>query len=993
MKFGVLGPVRAGGGQEVPALTPMVRSLLAVLLVEAGRPVSEARLTEALWGGSPPQTSKAALQNHVLGLRRALGVDEAARVRRTYDGYLIEVEAGELDLREFEQLSGEGSEDLVAGRWQAAADALTGALALWRGDPLADALPATRDAVDVGRIHEARLQTVEQLARARLELGHYDRVIGEIEPLLREHPWREAMHGQLMHALHGAGRQAEALTVYQRLRTGLVTELGVEPSAGLADLHRRILAGDPALIRTITPAGATQGPSRVIGAPDAGQSGHSRESGESDHTAHTAQGSGADSAHGADHRRPQNPDPRAADAANPVTPANAVIPRQLPAKISHFTGRTAALAVLEEFLAAAGEGDQPLIALVGTAGVGKTALAVHWAHRIAYRYPDGCLYVNLRGFDPSQEPVTPEQAIRGFLQALGLPRQELPALFADQVGRYRSLAAERRLLIVLDNARDAEQVRELLPGNPACLTLVTSRDRLTGLVAVDGARPLRLDTLPADEAFDLLARRLGGRHAAEEPDAIREIAELCARLPLALNIAAARIATNPHLPIEMFVQELREAGATLRTLDAGDRAASVRTVFSWSYRQLGGPAARLFRLLGVHPGPDLGLSVCSALTARPRAATLATLEELTGLHLLDQHAPGRYVQHDLLRVFAGELGQAVDGRDASRDAELLTLDHYLHSAFAAERLLQPARPPIALAPPHAGSAPLDFADLAEALRWYDAEYPVLLAAARRAGAVPDPHAWQLPWSMVTYLDRAGLWHDLTETLTGSLAALRRIGDIPNLVAAHMCLAQVLGHRLNEAEAAETHFQAALDLDRETDDATTEVRVMANLMTLRGRQGRWAESVVFGLRALKLLREKGETTVLLPTVLNKVGWSHVHLGRYEEALACSTEALELFRETGFRIGQADALDTLGLARHRLGDTAGAVACYEAAEAVFIEVGERFLLAETLMRLGDVHLTDHAEAAAREVWTRSLAILSDIGHPTAEQVEERLRSLDR
>ena len=649
--------------------------------------------------------------------------------------------------------------------------------------------------------------------------------------------------------------------------------------------------------------------------------------------------------------------------------------------------------MLEEFLAAAGEGDQPLIALVGTAGVGKTALAVHWAHRIADRYPDGCLYVNLRGFDPSQEPVTPEQAIRGFLQALGLPQQELPALFADQVGRYRSLAAERRLLIVLDNARDAEQVRELLPGNPACLTLVTSRDRLTGLVAVDGARPLRLDTLPADEAFDLLARRLGGRHAAEEPDAIREIAELCVRLPLALNIAAARIATNPHLPIELFLQELRDAGATLRTLDAGDRAASVRTVFSWSYRQLGGPAARLFRLLGVHPGPDLGLSVCSALTARPRAATLATLEELTGLHLLDQHAPGRYVQHDLLRVFAGELGQAVDGPDASRDAELLTLDHYLHSAFAAERLLQPARPPIALAPPHAGSAPLGFAGLTEAMRWYDAEYPVLLAAARRAGAVPDPHAWQLPWSMVTYLDRAGLWHDLTETLNGSLAALRRIGDVPNLLAAHICLGQVLGHRLNEAEAAETHFQAALDLDRETEDATTEVRVLSNLITLRGKQGRWAETVDFGLRALKLLRDRGETTALLPTVLNKVGWSRVQLGQYEEALACSTEALELFRETGFRIGQADALDTLGLAHHRLGDAVGAVACYEAAEAIFIEVGERFLLAETLMRLGDVHLTDHAEAAAREVWTRSLAILSDIGHPRAEQVDERLRSLDR
>ena len=289
MKFGVLGPVTAGGGEEVPALSPMVRSLLAVLLVEAGRPVSEARLTEALWGDNPPQTSKAALQNHVLGLRRALGAGEAPRVRRTYDGYLIEIEAGELDLQEFEQLSGEGSDDLVAGRWQAATDALTGALALWRGDPLADARPATRDAVDVGRIHEARLQIVEQLARARLELGHYDRVIGEIEPLLREHPWREAMHGQLMHALHGAGRQAEALTVYQRLRTALVTELGVEPSAGLADLHRRILAGDPTLVRTITSAAATQGPSRVSNADQSGQSGQSDRTTQTTQTTQTAQ--------------------------------------------------------------------------------------------------------------------------------------------------------------------------------------------------------------------------------------------------------------------------------------------------------------------------------------------------------------------------------------------------------------------------------------------------------------------------------------------------------------------------------------------------------------------------------------------------------------------------------------------------------------------------------------------------------------------------------
>ena len=885
----------------------------------------------------------------MLVLRRALGPVEASRVRRTYDGYLIEVVAGELDLHEFEQLCRRGADDLGAGRWQQAVEALTEALARWRGDPLADALPATREAANVGRIDEARLQAVEQMTRARLELGQYDRIIGEIEPLLREHPWREAMHGHLMHALHGAGRQAEALGVYQRLRSGLVAELGVEPSAGLADLHQRILAGDPALLRTATAAAAVQGSGRE-----------------------------ADSNH------------------------SVVIPRQLPPRISHFTGRTDPLAVLEEYLAAACAGDQPLIAVVGPAGVGKTALAVHWAHGIAERYPDGCLYVNLHGFDPSQQPMTPEQAIRGFLQALGLPQNELPASFADQIGRFRSLAAERRLLIVLDNARDAEQVRLLLPGNPACLTVVTSRDRLTGLVAVDGARPLRLAALPAEEAFDLLARRLGTRQATENPAAVRELAELCVRLPLALNIATARIATAPHLPIELFVRQLREAGGPLTALDAGDPAASVRTVFSWSYRQLSGSAARLFRLLGVHPGPDFGLSVCCALTARPRTATLATLEELTSLHLLDQHTAERYALHDLLRAFAGELGLAVDGREASRDAELLTCDHYLHSAFAAERLLQPARPAIELAPPRTGSAPLGFADLTEAMRWYDAEYPVLLAAAQRAAAgsaqtatdtntgALDAHAWQLPWSMVTYLDRAGLWHDLAETLTGSLAALRRIGDIPNLIATHICLGQVLGHRLREEEAGEAHFHAAIDLTRGTDEADTEAKVLSNLMTLRARQARWTDAADFGLRALKILRDNGESTTLLPSILNKVAWNHVHLGQHEEALEYAAEALTRFRETGFRIGQADALDTLGLAHHRLGQTAAALADYQEAEAIFIEVGERFLLAETLMRLGDVHLDYHAKAAAHEVWTRSLAILTELGHPSAEQVATRLRS---
>jgi transcriptional regulator with XRE-family HTH domain len=417
------------------------------------------------------------------------------------------------------------------------------------------------------------------------------------------------------------------------------------------------------------------------------------------------------------------------DDAQPGLPGTAgprdrqVVPRQLPAAATHFAGRAAELKALDGPLDRAGcdaRGSVVICAISGTAGVGKTALAVHWAHSAAQRFPDGQLYVNLRGFDPSGTPVTPAEAIHGFLGALHVPAGRLPESLDAQAGLFRSLLAGRRMLIVLDNARDAAQIRPLLPGSDACCVIVTSRSQLTSLVAEQGAHPLTLDVLTEAEARELLSRRLGPERIAGESEAVDELIGRCARLPLALAIVAARAAVGPCHPLTALVEELRDTRSRLDALDAGDSATSARAMFSWSYQSLSGPAARMFRLLGVHPGPDISGPAAASLAGVRLDQAHEMLRELTRANLLGEGPARRFAFHGLLRAYAAERACAEESDAARRAALDRVLGHYRHCALAA------AEPP---STPHEASATVlsrpaparaDVAAHKQARTWFEA---------------------------------------------------------------------------------------------------------------------------------------------------------------------------------------------------------------------------------------------------------------------------------
>lgn len=463
-----------------------------------------------------------------------------------------------------------------------------------------------------------------------------------------------------------------------------------------------------------------------------------------------------------------------------------VVPRQLPATTAHFSGRVGELAILTDLAHQAADGASTaavISAIAGTAGVGKTALAIHFGHQVAEGFPDGQLYVNLRGFGPSGSPMTSEHAVRGFLDALGVPAERIPARLEDQSALYRSLLAGRRVLVVLDNALDEHQIRPLLPGSAGCLGIVTSRRTLAGLVAIEGAQYVNLDVLTADESWQLLTRRIGTRRVAAQREAAAGLIDLCAGLPLALAIAAARAAVSPASLLTSLVAQVRGTDNRLDALEDTDQLASIRAVFSWSYHDLSPAAARLFRLLSLHPGPDISASCAASLGGLSRRATRQVLKELTGVSLLTEHAPGRYACHDLMRAYAAEKARQSELVGERAAATGRVLDHYLHTAHRAALLLNPSRQPIELNPPLPGTQVEDFGSHRQAMDWFTAEHQALVALAGHAAASgSDDRAWQLPWALETFLDSRGqLAEDLAAGQCSSLDAARRLRDLVRLI--------------------------------------------------------------------------------------------------------------------------------------------------------------------------------------------------------------------
>jgi DNA-binding SARP family transcriptional activator/Tfp pilus assembly protein PilF len=944
------------GGIALPALPGKQRVLLAALLLRANCPVSLDELTDVLWGHEPPASARGTLRNYVKELRKRLDAGPGSRLVTVPAGYQLHLTPGELDLGTFEKLQASATAAANAGDWQQASVTLREALSLWRGDPLAD-VPSERLALrEAPRLAELRLQAVEARIEADLHQGGHTGVIAELRQLAALHPFRERLHGQLMLALYRDGQQAEALASYQRVRAALLDELGVEPGEALRLLQQQIISADPALA---SPAAARAG-AAVSGAAVSG-----------------AAVSGA----------------AVSGAAVPAAavPGAAAVPHQLPAAVRHFTGRAAELAALTGMLRdAGGTGRTAVIsAVAGTAGVGKTAAAVHWAHQVADWFPDGQLYVDLRGYAPG-EPMPAAEALARFLRALRKPGQDIPAEAEERAAEYRSLLSGRRVLIMLDNARSAEQVRPLLPGTPACAVLVTSRDALTGLVARDGAQRLELDVLPLAEAASLLQALIGGRASADRP-ATTALAGLCGCLPLALRVAAELVAAHPAAPLAGLVAELAGQRSRLDLLDAGgDPRTAVRAVFSWSYQHLDPAAARAFRLLGLHPGGDFEPYSVAALAGLTLAEATRLLADLARASLLQRAGAGRYGVHDLLKAYAAELTASQDGEADAAVAVTRLLDYYLHTSHNAAMLLNPSRDPLSITPPQPAMATPPLQNRDGALDWFEAEHGVLLravseAAARGLGA----QSWQLAVMLASFLCLRGYQPECIEAMRTALGAAEASGE----VAGQAHLLQELGGALlllGRDQDATVELRRALRLSGELGDRSGQAWAHHYLCVVYERDEQYAQALRHALRALRLFRAVKHLSSQA-RALNNVGWYRAHLGYYRQALTSCQRAIDLHRQVADRRGEAAAWDSLGFAHHHLGDGGQAVACYQRAVDSYREVGDRHQTAAALTHLGDVHHAAGDPRAAGEAWDRARQIFEDLGDPGADTVRAKVRAL--
>ncbi len=972
MDFGLLGPlVVRDGTRQVPVSAPQQRVLLAALLLSAGRVVSLDDLAEWLWEGQPPCGARGALHSGVQRLRSTLGPRGADLIDTRPPGYLIRLDDSQLDVREVSVLAARRHAAAEAGTWALAADLLREALGWWRGEPLADVPSRLLHDREVPPIEDQRLQALVARIDCDLHLGRHGEVVAELRQLVRAHPLQEQFHAQLMLGLYRNGRQAEALAAYQDVRRVLADELGLDPGPELRLMHQRILAADGELLIAAGGASSAAPATLSMDRPDRAA------------PVHDAPDGGASDRGASDRAAP--------DLHAPATAREEVVPRLLPMATRHFAGRAEALG---ELAALADEASRAnvIAVIAGTAGVGKTSLALHFAHQVAARFPDGQLYVNLRGFDPAGAPLAPAEAVRLFLDALAVPAARIPVGLDAQSGLYRSLLAGRRVLVLLDNARDVDQVRPLLPAGSGSLVIVTSRKQLTSLVAGEGALPLTLDVLGDTEAQELLARRLGPLRVADDPGAADDLIKLCAQLPLALSIAAARTASQPGLSLAALTADLRDARGRLDALDAGHSAANVRAVMSWSYQQLDAEAARLFRLLGLHAGADISAAAAASLAGLPPDQARRGLGELTRAHLLAEPAPGRFTCHDLLGAYAAELTQSTDSEAERHAATSRVLDHYLYTANSAALALHPTRRPITLPPLRPGAEPEHIDDAGTALAWFEAEYWVLMAAAGQALEEGfDTHVWQIAWALSRFLDMRSRWHDWVIIEQLALDATQRLGDQAAQASVHERFG-FASARLGGFDDAYAHLERALSIHTERGDHAGQGYARNAMANMLNWQGRYAEALDQAEQALASYTAIGDRSGRA-LALNSVGWFHAVLGDHQQALSYCAQALDLYQDLGNQEATASTLDSLGYAHQQAGRHADAMACYQQAIQIHREIGSRLGLAETVGHLGENCLAAGNPAQARAAWVEALAILDDLGHLDADRVRGQLRELDR
>ncbi|MEV8631655.1 BTAD domain-containing putative transcriptional regulator [Streptosporangium sp. NPDC051023] len=931
MRFRVLGPLTVlSEGREVPIGGNKLRVVLGGLLLRPGETVPASRLASWLWedGADDPDRARATVHSYVNRLRQQLGTREV--IRTVPDGYRAEVDAGSLDLLRLRDLADAGRQAAAAGDLDSASHVLSEAIALWRGPVLSNVDSATLHDQEVGPLTEEWLRLQEQWLDVGLRTGRHAELVATLRELTRSHPLREPFWELLMLSLHRSGRHAEALQAYHSLGALLAEELGVDPGPSLRATYQAILTDDPS-----------------VRAPEA--------------------------------------------FAVPREEAAAPIPRQLRPDMPGFAGRRAELASLDLMLDEdASMGGPRIVSLQGTAGSGKTALAIHWAHRIAERFPDGQLYLDLHGYGP-EPPVDPAKALETLLRALGTPPGRIPAGLDERSALFRTLLTGRRTLLLLDNAGSSEQVRPLIPGSDG-MVVVTSRNQLRGLVVEYGARRVVLDQMPREEAAELLAEVLGRDRVSSASEAVAEIVDRCARLPLALRIFAERAARFPGVPLGKLVADLRDEATRLSALDAGDGGnTDLRTVFSWTYGALDEDTARLFRLLGLHPGPEVSTGAAAALMGGDVAGVTRLLDRLTADHLLRSRFPGRYDFHDLLRSYAAE--RALEGEaEKDRDAALgRVLDWYLYAARdAAEHLPPTSRAPMP-GPVPTGIGLPRFGGPEEAVGWFEEELPNLMAAAHHSAARGwlGP-AWRIPRTLAAFLDFHVPGRAWIAVYRVAVEASRMAGEPFEEGYALNHLAWVSA-RLGRLDEAVAHYDEALTVARRIGDRGLEGDVLVNLGATCFRLGRFADSATCYGQALDIARDSGDRP-LEAEALNDLARNDNELGRHREALSGAGAALGIYAELDDRYRRGLTLRTLGTAQAGLGRYGEAVAHYGEAVELMREFDDRVDEAEVLSLLGEALHDSGDLAAARARWQEAAEIFAELDDERADAVRRRLTETD-
>jgi DNA-binding SARP family transcriptional activator len=913
LEFRLLGPVGIWqGGRLLGPATAQQRCVLAMLLLAVGQVVPVDKIETALWREDPPGSARNAVQGYVARLRRLLAGSSGAELATSGRGYCLVADRQRVDLYRFRSLVDRARAADTTG----AGELLRAALQLWRGPALADVAGEWLPIVVGAGLEDERLVAVEDCIAHDLRSGEHHDALVKLSSLVAQHPFRERLAYLLMTVLHRLGRRADALKAFRDARLRLVEELGIEPGEQLQELHRQILEN---------PSGSTQ-PALPIAdlsalrqLPDAASIlARARQPSHLDGTVEPL------------------------TAPRPTTP-----PRQLPMLSGRFVGRRAELDVLD----AVGEGPDRLVLVVGTAGVGKTALVTQWAHAAAARFPDGQFYLDMRGFDRSAR-ITASEAMPQLLHALGVAAEQIPIGLDAQIGMYRTAMACRRTLLVLDNVAESDQVRPLLPGDPASLVLITSRDRLSGLVAIEGARRLTLNVLPLDEAVDMVAQIVGADLVGSDPQAAAELAGLCGRLPLALRIAAGRLADRPHLTLRRQADELARHGVMAHLRLHGDERATVKGAIDLSYQALPAPASRMFRLLGLIPLPGgLSIHAGAALAAVSVADAEHLLDTLARLHLIQITESGRYTYHDLLREYAAEYVD--DDPAAERDAAIRRLlDFYLHTTDNAAAL---TIPPIWLLPrdaPAPGVTPITFTHVDEAQDWAAAEWDNVVAGLRFAAAVgPRPLAWHLVDALRSHIYLAVSRPEWLAIAEVGLAAASQEHDQLGEAAMRFCLG-FLHYRMADFQASIRENKLGATLFRQQGWKSGESTTLRLMGVSLASLGQIPQALEQFNQALAIDQQIGNQHGRAAN-LNNIACAYEEMGDLEKATSYLDTAIPLLRKLDRHHGVASALINVGVIRRHQGRLDDALTALEESMAICRDYGLRHEQAKALTSMGEVY----------------------------------------